>query len=1028
MTSSKCQPQPEGQGSLQRTAPGSARLITEDVERPSLDDRTYRVIELANKMEVFLVHDAKADKASASMDVNVGNFSDDVEMPGMAHAVEHLLFMGTKKYPGENDYSQYLSANSGHSNAYTAATSTNYYFDLSARPANDEDPSESNPSALKGGLDRFSQFFIEPLFLESTLDRELQAVDSENKKNLQNDSWRLYQLEKSQSNPNHPYCHFSTGNLEILKTLPEEKGVNVRDKFIEFYQKHYSANRMKLCVLGREPLDVLEKWVVEYFTPVPNKDLPQNRWDTEVPLRPSELGIQCFAKPVMDSRELNLYFPFLNEEDMYMSQPSRYVGHLIGHEGPGSIMSYIKAKGWANGLSAGTYPLCPGTPSLFDCQIRLTEEGLKNYKEIIKVFFQYVALLRESVPQQWIFEEQKGLADVAFKFKQKSPASSFTMKTSELMQKPIPREWLLSGFSRLRDFDPVLIKKTLDCLRTDNFRMTVISQQFPGDWDQKEKWYGTEYRVEKIPEEFMEELRQAASTTPENRLLALHFPHKNNFIPTKLEVEKKDIKEPAVSPAVIRNDDFALTWWKKDDTFWVPKANVIISCKNPVIFATAESAVKSRLYTDLVRDVLEEFSYDAELAGLDYNVSIDHRGLSFEVSGYNDKLPVLLEHVLKTTRNLEIKDDRFDIVKERLKRAYSNWELQSSYQQVGDYLYWLNSERGYIVEEYAAELPNITAEALRQFKPQLLGQLHVELYAHGNLYKEDALRLTDMVQSILGPRPLPRTQWPIRRSLVLPPGSSYLYKKTLKDPANVNHCIEYWLATGDKGDPATRARTLFLEQVMHEPAFDQLRTKEQLGYIVFCGMRSFATTYGFRWLVQSERDPAYLESRVDAFIRTFGETLKEMGETEFESNKRSLVARLLKKLENLNSETNRHWGQISGEYYNFTASRQDAENVKALTKADILEFYQQKLHMSSPLRAKMVVQLFAQGNGKSKEKEGADGVVDGVVDGAATNGEAESTGVTLIEDVRSFKASLVASAGARPARDITEYEEIDAKL
>src|SRR5690606_31412587 len=116
-----------------------------------------------------------------------------------------------------------------------------------------------------------------------------------------------------------------------LKTEPEARGVNVRDKFIEFYEKHYSANRMKLCVLGKEPLDVLEKWVVEHFSAVPNKDLPQNRWDTEVPLRASELGLQCFAKPVMDSRELNLHFPFLDEENMYLSQPSRYVGHLIGH-------------------------------------------------------------------------------------------------------------------------------------------------------------------------------------------------------------------------------------------------------------------------------------------------------------------------------------------------------------------------------------------------------------------------------------------------------------------------------------------------------------------------------------------------------------------------------------------------------------------------------------------------------------------------------------------------------------------------
>jgi insulysin len=282
--------------------------------------------------------------------------------------------MGTKKFPKENEYSQYLSSNSGSSNAYTAATSTNYFFDVAAKPANDQPPTEDNPSPLRGALDRFAQFFIDPLFLPSTLDRELKAVDSENKKNLQNDTWRLHQLEKSLSNPKHPYCHFSTGNLEVLKIDPESKGINVRDKFIDFHGKHYSANRMKLVVLGREPLDLLQKWVEEFFAAVEDKNLPQNRWEDELPYRPNDLGTQVFAKPVMDSRELNLTFPFINEEYMHESQPSRYLSHLIGHEGPGSIMSYVKNKGWANSLSAGAYPVCPGTPGLFDVQVRLTEE------------------------------------------------------------------------------------------------------------------------------------------------------------------------------------------------------------------------------------------------------------------------------------------------------------------------------------------------------------------------------------------------------------------------------------------------------------------------------------------------------------------------------------------------------------------------------------------------------------------------------------------------------------------------------
>jgi insulysin len=528
-------------------------------------------------------------------------------------------------------------------------------------------------------------------------------------------------------------------------------------------------------------------------------------------------------------------------------------------------------------------------------------------------------MLRNSPPQEWIFQEQKGMADVDFKFKQKTPASRFTSKTSSVMQKPLPREWLLS--SRLRKFEPKLIRQGLDLLRPDNFRMTIVSRDFPGKWDQKEKWYGTEYSVSEIEADLMEELKKAVSLSAKERIQNLHLPHKNQFIPTKLEVEKKEVKEPALAPRMIRNDELVRTWYKKDDTFWVPKANLIVSCKSPIIYASAENSVKTRLFADLVRDALEEYSYDAELAGLQYNVSLDSRGLIIEVSGYNDKLPVLLEQVLMTMRDLEIRDDRFDIVKERLTRGYRNWELQQPFTQISEYTSWLITEHDHVVEELSAELPAVTATDVRNFRKEILSQLHMEVYAHGNFYKEDALKLTDMIESTLKPRVLPRNQWPIQRSLLFSPGSNFLWKKTLKDPANVNHCIEYWLYIGDKADREVRAKTLLLDQVVHEPAFDQLRTKEQLGYVVFSGARTGPTTYGFRFIIQSEKKAEYLETRIESFLTTFAETLEKMEEKDFENQKRSLIVKRLEKPKYLDQETNRHWNQIHSEYYDFESGK-----------------------------------------------------------------------------------------------------------
>ncbi|KXX73626.1 Insulin-degrading enzyme [Madurella mycetomatis] len=1058
-------------------------VVTDRLETPSLDDRSYRVIRLPNQLEALLVHDPKTDKASAAMDVNVGSFSDEDDMPGMAHAVEHLLFMGNKKYPAENAYHQYISAHSGLTNAYTAATSTNYHFEVSAKPSNGEEPSATNPSPLLGALDRFAQFFIEPLFLESTLDRELRASDQ----------WRLHQLKKSLSNPRHPFCHFSTGNLATLKTVPEAKGINVRDKFIEFYEKHYSANRMKLCVLGREPLDVLQSWVVEQFSSVRNQNLAPNRWEDVVPFTKDQLGIQIFAKPVMDTRELSLIFPFMEQDHLYESQPSRYISHLIGHEGPGSIMAYIKSKGWANGLYAGAWPVSPGTPDIFECQITLTEEGLKNYKEVVKVFFEYIALLRETEPLGWIFDEQKGLADVNFKFREKTQSYRFTSKLSSFMQKPLPRECLLSGYSLLRKFDPKLIKEALGYLRPDNFRMTIVSRNFPGAWEQREKWYGTEYTRQAIPAEFMDEITRAAASASGDRIAKLHLPHKNQFVPTKLEVEKKDVKEPALAPRIIRNDPLVRTWYKKDDTFWVPKATVIVSCRTPVVTATAASRVKSRLFTDLVKDALEEYSYDAELAGLEYNVSLDSRGLYIEVSGYNDKLAVLLQHVLITTRDLEIRDDRFAIIKERISRGYRNWELSPPWTQIGDYMSWLTIDAGYVVEELEAELPHITADSVRALQNELLAQMHMEIFVHGNLYKEDALKLTSMAETTLKPRVLPCQQWRVRRGLIFPPGSNYIWKKTLKDPANVNHCIQYFLHVGDRGDYTVRAKTLLLDQIVHEPSFNQLRTKEQLGYIVYSGAWTSITQYGFYFLIQSEKTAPYLETRIDEFLKTLVKTLEEMSETEFESHKRSIIDKRLERLKYMEQESNRHWSHIHNEYYAFDNAQQDAAYIKPLTKEDMIEFFNHYIHPCSPSRAKIAVYLEAQsksdvstkqiseliktlglsttdaaqaatdlqtrlsGAGHDVEKEVADlrdyllhdlKVHEGKIDAAAEawrkihteNGSgnevvkdaeppsANGTTPVIIQDVRVFRSGLAASKGATPVRDLSEYEDLEAKL
>lgn len=170
---------------------------------PQETDRSYRLIRLPNNLKAIVVSDPTTEKAAAALSVRVGAKHDPAEAPGLAHFCEHMLFLGTEKYPRENTYKDLVSKSGGSSNASTSMDLTLYKFECSA-------------DAFEDVLDVFAQFFICPLFTESATARELMAVDSENSKNLIADSRRLLQITKAVAEPSHPWAKFSTGNLQTL--------------------------------------------------------------------------------------------------------------------------------------------------------------------------------------------------------------------------------------------------------------------------------------------------------------------------------------------------------------------------------------------------------------------------------------------------------------------------------------------------------------------------------------------------------------------------------------------------------------------------------------------------------------------------------------------------------------------------------------------------------------------------------------------------------------------------------------------
>ena len=105
----------------------SLSTVASEIIKSPYDNRDYDAVTLSNGLRVILVSDPDADKAAASMDVGVGYFQDPKDRPGLAHFLEHMLFLGTKKYPDADSYKDFISNHGGAANAFTASEHTNYF-------------------------------------------------------------------------------------------------------------------------------------------------------------------------------------------------------------------------------------------------------------------------------------------------------------------------------------------------------------------------------------------------------------------------------------------------------------------------------------------------------------------------------------------------------------------------------------------------------------------------------------------------------------------------------------------------------------------------------------------------------------------------------------------------------------------------------------------------------------------------------------------------------------------------------------
>lgn len=875
------------------------------VIRSPQDPREYRYLELPNHMRVVLVSDRETDQAAASLLVRAGSGNDPADRQGLAHFLEHMLFLGTQKYPDPGEYQEFVNAHGGSNNAYTGIDRTNYFFSV-------------EPSSLEPALDRFAQFFIAPLFDPAYVEREANAVDSEYRMGLKDDSRREYDVLRELVDPRHPLAKLGVGNLQ---TLDASRG-DLRGDLLAFHRRYYSAAMMTLVVLGRESLDELQSLVESRFAAVEDRGTDELH-DVPPMFAAGTLPLEVQIRPEKELRELTLMFPVPSERAHYRAKPLEYIGNLVGHEGPGSLLSLLKERGWAEGLSAGAGLDLYGEDA-FQVSVRLTPDGVEHHREVVSLALRTVQGLRDGI-DAWRFDEQRDLAKLGFRFREKGSPVGAVIRLAEALQR-YPVADAIRGPYVYSDWDPQLIARYLGYLRTDNLMVTLSHRD--AATDRRSRWFDTPYGLKRLD---AGELERAAAAVD----APLALPQPNEFVPHRLEL--KPLAQAHDRPQLLVDTPEMRLWHLQDASFGVPKASVMLQLLSPVPGRSPRDAALAVLHARLVNDALNEYAYPATLAGLAYGVEAGTRGLTVQVEGYDDRQSLLLDRILQTLLRERFDPERFAAMRTELMRDWANSARRRPYDQLFDEMRVSLVERSYPDRALREALATLGPDDLARYIGELRSALSLEVLVHGNDTADEALALARHARRALGSPPA---------ADVPPIEIAALGRESLARELDIDHpdsALLLYVQGADSSD-AERARMALDAQILGAAFFNDLRTEQQLGYVVFAQNNPLYRIPGLVFVVQSPvAAPRALAAAFNAFFDSQRTVAGELDDAAFQRHRRSLAEKLREKPKSLGEASQRFWSEIRIGAYDFGDRERIATAVEQVGRAEWLQHFQDEV-------------------------------------------------------------------------------------
>lgn len=951
------------------------------------DKNKYKALELDNQLMVYLIQNPLAEKAAAALACHVGSLRDPREYQGLAHFLEHMLFVGSEKYPGEGEFSLFLGQNGGSSNAYTTDYVTNYHFEV-------------RDDKLLEVLDMFAQFFICPLFKEESALKEINAVNSEAEMYYNDDEWRLENLNSLICDQASEVSKYLVGNLDTLGDLRshienmkkkkteekeggdeedeaeeeesndhgeeetsneeenedeteelDEEGLTKRRKLVQalkdFHQRYYSANQMVLCVYTKGDLDNLEKEIIKIFTPIENKKIQYLNFKNDIQPFPKETLCK-FLKviPINKGHSLKFLFRLKEYQDDMFKKSGDHVAHLIGHESTGSILDLLAKEGLALSLMC-SFDNFEDFYSTFSIDVELTQKGYtkENMKKVIAAVGAYISMLRNT-DSAWVYEEQQIQNNLKFEYQDTQGGIDYCTEIAETYMGYQDKEGVLYSAYEQRSFDKTVVADILANLKAENLHLIFMSDSLKeADVSQTDPIYKTRYQVEDLRKDAIDHFREGdlswSSVTDRIRL-----PDRNTFLPKNFDLKPLPPAK-ADAPNLILETDFSTVWHWQDHLYKLPKAigsvNIYLEPGK-----TLNSCITSQMlyiWKLILEDNLRSLSYMAEMAKVDSSITLTKRGFVIRVDCFNESLQTYFTEMM----NALVRFYREGFEEEKFKNYKNKCELElTESRNEAPYQFALNSvthflqDYVYSIDECLEALKHIEFEDQVEFCKGIFNQVRFEWLVEGNITAEEAITISNLVEyrftEDLKGKVLPKDK--VSRNRCAQLNADILpvieLESSVSTDKNSGFLMIYQLANTDEVVPALN----FIKNWLETPYFEELRTQQQLGYVVSSMNKNVQGVRHFYFLIQSDvKTSHYCVERTHEFIAQKWKDLEDMDEAKFKEIQAGTLALEREPFKTLGEKFSCDWHEIKNHQFKFNRKEWTCNRIEKLTKEDILTIF-----------------------------------------------------------------------------------------